>query len=201
MPSLVLKENEEIKLILRRFGPTYAWKYILGLIFLAAPTIFVFKLLAWGYTGYVIFGLCWLIGFYIIIATWFFSRKNYMIATTERLVDIYRPGWFTEEVSAVSFDDVKDIFLRKQGLWATILNFGRLVVETKSEQVRLEFEGLYKPQNVVSFLMELKDEYRGQVKLGNPEEIYDNFLRLIPELSDEQLDEVQQLINEQFEEV
>ena len=115
--KITLKGNEEVKAILYRFGFTQTWKYFLGLLFIFIPSFFAFQLIATGLWGYVTLGLGWFIGLYIIFHTWFFSRANQLIVTNERLVDVSRPGFLTEEVSSIGFGDIKDIYLRKKGFW------------------------------------------------------------------------------------
>jgi len=199
--KITLKGNEEIKIILYQFGFTQTWKYFFGLLFIFAPSFFAFQLIAAGLWGYIALGAGWLIGLLIIFHTWFFSRANQLIVTSERLVDVSRPGFLTEEVSSIGVGDIKDISLRKKGFWENLFNFGRLIVETSSEQVTLEFRHLYKPQNVVAFIMSVSDEYFQNQEVGNKDAVYRSFLKIIPELSDDQLDVVQNLIARQFEEV
>ncbi|MBU0545795.1 hypothetical protein KKA13_00885 [Patescibacteria group bacterium] len=190
-----LKGGEEIKQIIRQYPPTYFWRYLSGIIFLFAISFFMFWLISRGWWGQVAYGVGMFIGLYIIVQTWFFANANVLIITNERVVDINRMGWFDEVMSSAGYLDLKDVFVRKKGMMGNVFNFGTLTVETKSQQVVLEFEKIHQPQKWQNLILELRDSYRRNRHLSGKREIYESFIKIIPQLSEEDLCEIYDLIS------
>jgi len=185
-----LQGGEEIKQIIRQYPPTFFLHYLVGIAVLFLASFFMFWLFSIGWWGQILYGIGMIIGLYIIIQTWFFASANILIITNERVVDINRLGWFEEVMSSAGYLDVKDVFVHKKGIMGSILNYGSLTVETKSQQVVLEFEKVHKPQKWQSLILELRDSFRRNRHLSGKREIYDSFVKIIPQLSEEELCEV-----------
>jgi hypothetical protein len=193
-----LKENEKIITIVQPYALTYMWKYILGLAILLTASFFMFRLFFYGWWGDVIYILGMLAGFYILLRTWFMSRRNILVLTSTRAVDLHRLGWFDEIISSVSYLDIKDVAVRKKGVWQSLFNFGGIAIATKSEQFVLEIVRIYNPAQVQTLLSDLGQQYKQDIKVANSQVIYNNFVRIIPNLPDGDLQEVQRLIQEQL---
>lgn len=196
-----LREGEEIKATIYRYGLIYIWQYLLGLVLVLAPAFFMFQLWAAGNWGYAAFGVSIVVGLFFIFRAWFFSRANRLIITSERVVDIYRAGWFNEIISIVAYPEIRDIFVERKGLMPSLFNYGTLVIETKSGQTLLEAKGVYKPQACQTFIADNQENFRQAKHLANPQLVYASFVKIIPHLSDEQLEEVKTLIAAEFIEV
>lgn len=184
--------------MVRPYALTYAWKYLLGLAFLLVSSFFMFRLFFYGWWGDVIYALGMAIGFYCIFHAVYISRNNILVLTTARAVDIQRLGWFDELISSISYLDVKDIAIRKKGVWQSLFNFGGIAITTKSEQLVLEFFGVYNPVQIQGLVFDLAQQYKQHRKVANMHAIYNNFIKIIPDLPDGELQEVKRLINEQL---
>lgn len=196
-----LRERERIIQIERRYGLTDWWKYGLGLIFLALVSFFMFQLFWQGWWGYVVYTLGVLLGLYIIFRVWFFNHFNLFVLTSERVIDIHQVGWFDQIMSSISHQDIKDISVRKKGLLANVFNYGSVIVRSQSDQFFLDIIKIHHPQELQTELIEVGEQYRQNRQLLNTKTIYRNFIKIIPDLNDEQLKTVNQLIMNQFEEV
>ena len=182
--------------VLRRYPLTYAHLYVLGLGFIAVAFFFITWLFAQGWWGPALYGLVMFCGLYIIFQTWYFARANSLVITTERAVDIARAGWFDEIVSSVGYADIMDVSFRKSGIGANIFNYGGLFLQTRSKQFILEISKIHQPQKAVNFLLEQIEYYRdGKTEL-TVEEIYENFIKIIPDLTGEELDYISEVIDE-----
>ncbi len=195
-----LRAGEDIVEVVRPYSLASLWLYFLGLAFLLASAFFMFWLISQGWWGYVVLGLGFLVGVWIIIRTWFFNRSNYLVVTSDRVVDVTRLGWFEEIISTAGYLDIKDAFIHKRGIFANIFNYGTITIESKSQQVVLELEKVHHPAQVQSLVMTQAEKYRLQRRVVNQESIFHNFLKIIPDLSESELIEVQDLIVEQLEE-
>jgi hypothetical protein len=196
-----LRENEEILEILRRHSLTCFHIYAFGLFLMVAASFFATWLLAQGWWGVALYSLIMFCGFYIIFRTWFFARVNVLAITSERVVDIARTGWLDETVSSVGYTDIIDVSFRKSGIFASLLNYGDIFLQTKSKMFILEVTKIRQPQKVASFILEQIEFFRGDRRELSIEEVYRKFIKIIPDLSDEELEQVDQIIHEQWEEI
>lgn len=191
-----LRQNEEILGIMRRYSFTLFWRYLLGLAIMFAVSFFMFWLFARGWWGWTIYGLGMFTGVFYIFTTWFFSRKNIMIATSERVVDITRLGWFDEIISSVGYSDIKDIFLRKKGILAGIFDYGSVFIETRSKQTMLEAVKVKSPQKCLDIIAEAADAFYHARRPLNRQVIYSEFLKLISGLSEKEACEIKSLLED-----
>lgn len=193
-----LKEGEKIVNIVRPYGLSYGWKYLLGLAFLTVSSFFMFRLFFYGWWGQVIYGLGMAAGFYILIKAFVVDRGNMLVITSVRAVDIHRVGWFDEIISSLNYLEVKDVAVRKKGIWQSICNVGGLAVQAKGEDFTLEIFNIYNPTQVQNLLSDLAQQYKQDIKVANNQVIYNNFVKIIPNLPDADLRTIEKLIAEQL---
>lgn len=196
--KIALRDNEEIITVARAHIIIHFGKCLLGALFIGASAFFVFTLFAKGWWGYALFGAGMLLGFYLIFSAWFFYYFNYLVITSQRIVDINRVGWFDEIVSAAGYGDVKDIYIRKRGFFANLFNYGIFAIETKSQQTVIEIGNLANPQGLQTLIFELSEKYQEEKKLANLEAVYYNFLQLVDKFSHTQLNQVKEAVEEQL---
>ena len=193
-----LKDDEKIITVVLPYALAYVWKYLFGLAFLLASSFFMFRLFSYGWQGNVAYGLGMFLGFYIILRAWFMSRLNVLVITSARAVDIHRLGWFDEIVSSISYLEIKDVAVRKKGIWQSLFNFGGLAIQTKSRQFIVEILNIHNPARVQLLLADIGQQYKQDIKVANTHVIYNNFIKIIPDLPDGDLREARRLIDEQF---
>jgi hypothetical protein len=196
-----IREDESIIKVVRSYALALIWKYLLGLLFLGGSSFVMFQLFGYGLWGYAVYGVGMLLGVYIIFRTWFFGYFNMLVVTSERVVDIHRAGWFDVVVSSVSYQEIKDVAVRKKGLFSNLFNYGSVVIQGKSRQFVLEAPKVHYPQDIQNTLQEVSELYKQDKKVSNVDTIYKNFVKIISNLTDKQLSTVQELINNEFEEV
>jgi hypothetical protein len=193
-----LKEDEKIITVIAPHLISYVWKYLLGLALLFVFSFFMFRLFFYGLWGYFVYGLGMFCGVYIIFRTWFINHVNVLVVTSDRIVDIHRLGWFDEIISSVSYLDIKDVAVRKKGIAQSLFNFGGIAIATKSQQFVLEILNINNPAKHQLLLADISQQYKQDIKVANMQVIYNNFLKIIPDLPDGDLVEVRDLVNEQI---
>ena len=193
-----LKDEEKIIIVIQPYILAYAWKYLFGLVFLFASSFFMFRLFSYGWWGNVVYGLGMFLGVYTIFRTWFLNHFNVLVVTSDRAVDIHRLGWFDEIISSVSYLDIKDIAVRKKGIAQSLFNFGGIAIATKSQQFILEILNISNPSKHQLLLLDISQQYKQDIKVANMQVIYNNFIKIIPDLTDGDLAEAQRLIGEQI---
>lgn len=199
--KLNLGAEEEILEIIRATALVVWWKYFFGLLILGVTSFFLFWLVAQGVWGYIMLGVAYLIGLIIIFRTWFFHHFNYLAVTTERIIDVDRPKISEETISAVSYPDIQDIYVRKKGFFSNILNYGSVVIETKNQKFILEIKDARLPRRLVNWLLEVRDSYYKKQRLSNQQEVVNDFLQIIPKLAGKDLRNVYLTIEEQIKKI
>ncbi len=193
-----LKDNEKIITVITPHVVSYVWKYLFGLAFLFVFSFFMFRLFFYGLWGDIVYGLGMFCGVYIILHTWLMNHANVLVITSDRVVDIHRLGWFDEIISSVSYLDVKDVAVRKKGITQSLFNFGGIAIATKSQQFVLEILNISNPAKTQLLLSDISQQYKQDIKVANMQVIYNNFIKIIPDLTDGDLQEVGRLIEEQI---
>ncbi len=196
--KIQLKEDEKIIEIITPSVFSYGWKYLIGLAVLFVFSFYMFRLFFFGLAGDIAYGLGMFLGFYIIFRVWFINHSNVLVITNERVVDIHRLGWFDEILSSISHLEIKDVVIRKRGVPQSLFNFGGLAIQTKSQQFVVEILNISNPSKVQLLLVEVGQQYKQDIKVANTQVIYNNFIRIIPDLVDGDLKEARRLIDEQL---
>jgi hypothetical protein len=194
-----LREDEQIVNVVRAYWVTYAWKYIVAFLFLAAAAFFLFYFLAKGWWGYVALGLLVMVGLLIITRTWFFNYANALVITSARVVDISRDSMFDETISSLGFGDLKDVVVRRKGISSSLLNYGQIIIESKTREHGLDFRAIHQPHELQSKLLQLKEEHKIKSQISTIHGAYKAFLKAIPSLSSQQLENVVAQSNLQIE--
>lgn len=197
--KIQLRNGEEIIAVIHPYWLKRGWRYILGAIFIFASFFFIFWLFRQGFWGYVMFVFGVMIGVHLIFTAWFFRRTNCLVITSERIVDITRLGWFDEVISSANYFEIKDVSIRKKGVFANIFNYGAITVQTKNQQVVLELPDIRNPVKVYNLIFEISEESRKKRMKCDSRTVYESFVKIIPELSGEDLDKIRVLISEHLE--
>lgn len=196
-----LREGEEIIFTLKRFALINYPGYFLGLVFILASAFFAVWLFARGLWGEVAFGLGLFLGVYFILRTWFFSHYNFLVVTSERVVDVSRVSWFDEIISACNFRSVKDIYVRKKGILANLFNYGSVTIETNNDRNVLQLTHIFDPNKAATAI---RDEMALALEKSEDkvlEDIYEDFVEVIPDLTPDELARISDLVNERLDEL
>ena len=194
-----LRENESIVRTVHRYTLVDWWRYVLGFAFLAAASFWMFQLFSYKYWGYTAYGILILTGLYTLFRTWFFGYFNALIISTERIVDLHRQGWFDVTMSSISYKDIKDVLVRKKGVCANIFDYGTVITQSKSEQFVLEVIKTKNPAELQTLLQDLQEQYITDRKLIDVKTIYNNFIKIIPDLDDQKLRHISEIITNELD--
>lgn len=160
--------EEEVILFLRQHLILLVPWLILGILMSLVPPV-LFPLIAHFIktpvtlpAGYIIIiTLFWYIAVFGFMLTkflrWYF---NVFIVTDERIIDIDFVNLLYKEFSEAKITKVQDISYHTQGLFATFLDYGDVVIQTAGEMPNFIFECVPKPSTVVDVISDV-------VKKGN----------------------------------
>jgi len=190
-----LEETEEIKEVIKPNFIIYFWGYFFGAVFIMVSAYFLFWLLSHDWWGKIILGINCLVGCLLILRSYVLNSGNALVVTNERIIDINKENLFSEKIYSLNYSDIKDVSIEKIGLKSMLFSLGNILIESKTGQFILDLNGISNPSRVQSLILKIKTENLVKRKVSSDEKVYESFFKLIPKLSDEDLDVVQDKIN------
>jgi uncharacterized membrane protein YdbT with pleckstrin-like domain len=163
-----LQPNESVNLVVRRH-PVYMMAKLAGaglaaviptalLIWLISATSGFDGAIGWiaaiAATGWI---LIWAVVAYFI---WYKHEHDLWVVTNQRLLDVYRSGFFNQRVSSADLVNVQDISIEKTGVLATLFNFGDVRCQTAGAQSSFVLSGIPKPSHILTSLDAARDAAR-----------------------------------------
>lgn len=157
------RENEDVKVIIRRH-----WACMLGLISFVVlmsilPVVIYFILRSYIHLTegfYNIFVLGTGIYYMFVLTLFFIGWLDYYldvaIITNERIVDIDQESLFNRRVSELHFSKVQDATGSVQGILATMLDFGDVVVQTAGTQEEFILDKIPHPYKISKLIIDLQ---------------------------------------------
>ena len=156
--SIILRQNEELIKIVRQHkmfltSSLLGWPFlIVAFIILRYAADFNFFGYWWWFLVFII-----LIVLIIILHKIFIWRNNGLVITNMRIIENEQRGIFNKLVTELLFDDIKEISYEKNGLNASIYNFGDLKLRTASEN-EVTIERVSEPEQVVDIINQLRQK-------------------------------------------
>lgn len=155
----MLKHDERILTIVRRYGPTLFGHFVIIAFIFGAAFFFMFWLFKHGWLGQGIFGTIIFIGVYILTKTLIRWRKTTLIITSHRLIDIDQRGFLEKIISEIPYDQIEDAVGRTKGIFGTIFRYGRLTIQTGNGKVRIIVDRVKKPAQVLQLVNHAREAY------------------------------------------
>ncbi len=93
-------------------------------------------------------------------------HQSRLVLTNENLFQIKQIGIFDRKVSAVNLRHIEDVTSRVHGLFATVLGYGEISVETAGEQENFIFSPVANPHPLVELINQTHQDYEQQLAKG-----------------------------------
>ena len=154
-------DGEEIILLLRKHWFTNLRWVAGGLLMFFAPLVLIFFPLIDFLPGsfqFVVILMWYLLSFAFILESFLGWYFNVYIVTDERIVDIDFYNLAYKEISDAEIEKIEDVTMTVVGVVRTLLNFGRVTVQTAAEMPQFEFDDVPNPSLVVQILERLRVE-------------------------------------------
>lgn len=144
----MLMKNERLLFSVRKhiFGIVLLYLQVLAAVltiviigYLSGPVIFdslsdsAYRLMLAG----VIMAVA-LLAIILLIATYVY-RLSFLVVTDKNLIQVTQGGLFTRHVARFTMADVEDVTANQKGIFATLLNYGTLTVQTAGTQDNFNF--------------------------------------------------------------
>ena len=150
--------HEHILLLLRQHPITQVKWIVVALIMIIAPIFFLrFPFLAFLPERYQVMTV---IGWYVMtiglmletVLNWFF---NVYIITDERVIDVDFLSLLFKNVSYAKIDRIEDVTATTAGALGSVLDYGKVMIQTAGANVEFEFENVPHPDRVAEFINEM----------------------------------------------
>lgn len=118
---------------------------------------------------YVVTGIVSLVVFVfmivlLVVATIIYFQSK-LVITNGTITQTIQYGLFSRKVSQLALSSVEDVTALKTGFFPTILNFGKLVIETAGEQENFHFEYCSKADHYAKLILEARQEFLSRREL------------------------------------
>lgn len=154
-----LKENEKIVLVVRRYLFTYFWWVAAIFILLVGPFFFLFPLLRFGGLGKLLITASLLFGAYCWIRLTFLWKRDCLIITTHRLIDVDQRGFTKRTISEAAYDRISDVSHEVTGVLRATLDYGLLRITCGDGSVILRVDNVKNPKEVHHVISEMMSRY------------------------------------------
>lgn len=196
-----IKKDEEIIYAVRRYGLTFFWQFVLVIIFLVIPFLFIFWLFAHSWWGISLFILSLVISLSILIRTLFLWRKNILVLTNQRLVDFDQLGFFEEVVSDIPYDQVEDVHGRVKGICQTIFKYGNVNIQTGNGKVMVVVDRVKNPVSIQREINRLREGYLTHLVHHFSGNLTDALIDKLYELEEEDLEKIKIVIEKRLKKI
>lgn len=164
------KENETTTLCVRRHWIVPFRIFMTLVIGFAVPVgayLLIANLLPQITNQPMITQLLALIACFYVAAVWIFVFQDFVnfyldmwIVTNERVINIEQNGLFQRTSSELHLTSIVDVTSDVKGFFATIFNYGDIIVQTAGEQEHFHFQQIAHPEEVRQTILKLVDEDR-----------------------------------------
>ncbi len=100
--------------------------------------------------------------------TWYRYQNDVWIVTDQRIVDSTKFNWIKQRMASADLVDVEDINVVREGLFATMFNYGDLRVQTAGEIGNFVLGGIPAPSKVLGVVDSSRDAARRQFRTTLP---------------------------------
>lgn len=73
--------------------------------------------------------------------------------TNKRIIDIDQKGFFTRNIASIRLEDIQDITIESIGIFATLLKFGNLKIQSAGQQTEFVIKGIRHPERVKKLII------------------------------------------------
>jgi hypothetical protein len=103
------------------------------------------------------------VGLFLIFV---FYYLNVQIITSIRVVDIDQIGLFDHVVSELHIDKIEDVTSETSGVFGTIFNYGRVMVQTAGTEEHFKFQNVPNPAGIEKMILDLYEKNSNFAKDG-----------------------------------
>jgi len=159
----------------------------------------MFWLFAHDWWGQILFWVSIAVSTLILIRTTYLWRKNQLIITTHRVIDLYQRGFFNKTVSEVPHDQIEDVVGEIKGVFGTIFRYGEIVIQTGAGKVKICLNKIKQPVLLQQQVNELRERYLSRYSSRFSGNVLESLIDKIYELEEDDLRKVATVIGKRLQ--
>ncbi|MFA6537473.1 MAG: PH domain-containing protein [Patescibacteria group bacterium] len=132
---------------------------LFSIVILLLDFFMMYYLFLQGWWGVILFGSVFLVVLFYVWRMIFLWKKNRVIITDKRILDLEQIGFFEHYTSEFSLSEIKAVETENRGIGAKICGYGNLRFVFFDGQVPFE---IYKVKNSVAWQQKISEELRKQ---------------------------------------
>lgn len=170
LKNIKLKEHEKVLRVVRHHAIIIVPHLIICFIILVLNFFLMYYLFLQGWWGVALFGAVIFVVAFYCWRMFFLYRRNKIVITNERLIDVEQSGFFEKFVTDVPFLNIKEVEARIKGIFSTIFRFGSLKITLNQDIAPFEFYKIPKPdevQEVINGLLVRQGEIKKEALVEN----------------------------------
>ncbi len=164
LSKIILKPNEHVVRVYRRFPLVDIRRYIVAFIFMLVPFFFLFPLLRLHGWGITLGALVFVTGLFLFSRTLFMWFHNVFVVTTDRIVDFDQRGFFERVVSQSSYEKIQDVSFHIHGARQTFFRYGDVNIKSAWGSVDLCVPAIFRPDRAQRLLLDTQEAYLSRHK-------------------------------------
>lgn len=165
-PSWSLPETTIVEIRRHPFGMIVAFGLSLLALFLSLSVIVFFVPEGTSANTYAAIaggaGLALIIVLVFLLIYSYIYRESRLVVTSSNLSQTMQLGLFNRKISKLSMASVEDVSAVQKGFFATVLNFGTLIVETAGEQQNFSFSYCPNPNHYAKEILAAREQFVNQ---------------------------------------
>lgn len=101
-----------------------------------------------------------IIALILLVATFIYNQSK-IVLTDKTITQTLQLTLFNRKVSQLAVSSIEDVTASKAGIFPTLLDYGRLLVETAGEQENFHFDYCPKPDHYAKLILETRQQFMG----------------------------------------
>lgn len=142
------KNGEEILEVVRPAWIAFLPMGALGALLTLLPFFLMFELFRRGVWGVLAFFILLAVGASLFARTAFLSRRNGVLLTRERIVDIEQRGLFHKVVSDIPYSKIEESRYEQRGPLAMMFGYGTVIIQTRGAGADIEIRFARDPKRI-----------------------------------------------------
>lgn len=196
---LQLKDEEDVKLFVRRHPFTMLGHLGLSLLFIVIPFFFLFPLFGYGTPGIIVFLISVMIGIGLAMRTLIMWDADVFLLTTRRVINVDQRGVWSRFVTEAALSEIQDVRWERKGLLHTMSDYGSVAIQASGLGEVMLVRDIPHPQQVHELMNDIRHTTTPKRTHLSPEqhERIRKLMQVLEELPPEALEKVEGFAKEQ----
>ena len=154
--SFILRQDEKLIKQVRRHW-VFIFPYYAGSLIVLLLLLLIYQLWGWTMWGYWwwFYLACACCGVIMVLYKTFIWKRNLLVLTNQRIVEVQQHGFFSSNVMELLYRDVLEISYVVKGMRAVIYGFGHIKMRTASNN-EVIIQNVPNPDKIVEIINKIR---------------------------------------------